>query len=314
MSLIAVLSMFGSFVAGVAVAAGHHFFYLSHEGQLVGTSTDQEWVLRISTGLTFLVRFLYSFSLGIVLVQLFWGRFQSVVGTTMGTADRVFEIRTSPAALFDLGFWAFSPIMAFHGIIYWLLPLAFVVAPSSLTIALRGSSDGQALVYEYHRRSLFLSYFIPGVLVFIGCIVGVINIMGSTRAYSSTLSTVIRTSGNETLDRLIEVADRSGGDPLPKRLAKIKVRLAVLYGTSVALDGENFAIEIAGSAGSGRIINNGTRHAPRGSSEDDEGRLAVQRVVEGRDSELENLPAAGSQDYHSVGAKAKDRPILLGER
>ncbi|KAK6529326.1 hypothetical protein TWF281_008503 [Arthrobotrys megalospora] len=309
MSLITVLSMFGSLTAGIAVAVGHHFFYLNNDGDFVGSSADQEWTLRIGAGLTFLVRFFYSFSLGVALVQLFWGRFQSVFGTTMGIADRAFEIRTSPAALFDLGFWVFSPIMVFHGIVYWLLPLALVVAPSSLTIALGGSSGEPALVYEYHRRNLFIAYLIPGVLVLIGCIVGVINIMGSTRSYSSTLSTVIRTSRNEALDRLIHMTDRNGGNPLPQRLARTKVRLAVLYGTSVALDGENFAIEVVGSGGR---IDEGARHTPPGTSQG-EGRLDVQRVEE-RDSELENLSTAESQDYPRGSAKAKDRPILLEGR
>lgn len=80
--------------------------------EFVGTSTDQEWVLRIGTGLTFLVRFFYSSSLGVILVQLFLGSFQNMSGTTIGTTYRVFEIRTSPAALFDLSFWAFSPMTA----------------------------------------------------------------------------------------------------------------------------------------------------------------------------------------------------------
>ncbi|KAK6510469.1 hypothetical protein TWF506_009575 [Arthrobotrys conoides] len=275
MSLITVLSMLGSLVAGVAVAVGHHFFYLSHDGHIVGTSADQEWVLRIGTGLTFLVRFFYSFSLGIVLVQVFWGSFQNTLGTTMGTADRAFEIRTNPAALFDLGFWAFSPMMVFHGIVYWLLPLALVIAPSSLTITIRRNSDELELLYEYHRRNLFLAYLIPGVLVVVGCIVGVINIMGSTKSYSSTLSTVIRTSRNESLDRLIQITDRNGGNPLPKNLARTKVRLASLYGTSVALDGENFAIEIVGYV-SGNMADNGTRQAHRGDGQGDEGRLGVQ--------------------------------------
>ncbi|KAK6511804.1 hypothetical protein TWF481_000710 [Arthrobotrys musiformis] len=263
MSLITVLSMFGSLVAGIVVAVGHHFFYLNHDGHIVGTPTDQEWVLRIGAGLTFLVRFFYSISLGIALVQLFWGSFQNIFGITMGTADRAFEIRTSPAALFDIGFWAFSPMMVFHAIVYWLLPLALVIAPSSLTITLGRNSGGSELVYEYHRRNLFIAYLIPGVLVFVGCIVGVINIVGSTRAYSSTLSTVIRTSRNEALDQAVRITDRSGGSPLPKHLARTKVRLATLYGTSVALDGENFAIEVVGTAsGSGGRIGGGTRSEP----------------------------------------------------
>ncbi|KAF3129828.1 hypothetical protein TWF703_008566 [Orbilia oligospora] len=207
----------------------------------------------------------------------------------MGTADRAFEIRTSPAALFDLSFWAFSPLMVFHGIAYWLLPLALVIAPSSLTITIRRNSDGSEFLYEYHRRNLFLAYLIPGVLVFVGCLVGVINIIGSTRSYSTTLSTVIRTSRNESLDRLIQITDRNGGNPLPKRLARTKVRLASLYGTSVALDGENFAIE------------------------EDEGKLGVQRVEE-RDSELDNLSTIGNQDQHHGTAKLKDQPVLLAGR
>ncbi|KAF3283571.1 hypothetical protein TWF132_010020 [Orbilia oligospora] len=312
MSLITVLSMFGSLVAGVAVAVGHHFFYLSHDGHIVGTSTDQEWVLRIGTGLTFLVRFFYSFSLGMVLVQLFWGSFQNTLGTTMGTADRAFEIRTSPAALFDLSFWAFSPLMVFHGIAYWLLPLALVIAPSSLTITIRRNSDGSELLYEYHRRNLFLAYLIPGVLVFVGCLVGVINIIGSTRSYSTTLSTVIRTSRNESLDQLIQITDRNGGNPLPKRLARTKVRLASLYGTSVALDGENFAIEVVGYA-SGNTADNGVRHTHHGNRQEDEGRFGVQRVEE-RDSELDNLSTIGSQDQHHGTAKLKDQPVLLAGR
>ncbi|KAK6335186.1 hypothetical protein TWF718_010623 [Orbilia javanica] len=312
MSLITVLSMFGGLVAGIAVAVGHHFFYLNHDGNPVGGSVDQEWVLRIGTGFTFLVRFFYSFSLGTILVQLFWGSFQSTLGTTIRTVDKAFEIRTSPVALFDLGFWVFSPMMVFHGIVYWLLPLALVISPSSLTIALRRNSDGPELVYEYHRRNLFIAYLIPSVLVFVGCIVGVINVIGSTRSYSNTLSTVIRTSRNEALDRIIEPTDRSGGNPTPGRLARTKVRLAVLYGTSVALDGENFAIEIVGST-SGNMTNNRARHTSRGGIQEEERRLGVQRV-EDRDSELEDLSTVESQGHHRGISNTKDQPISLAGR
>lgn len=149
------------------------------------------------------------------------------------------------------------------------------------------------------------------MLVFVGCIVGVINVMGSTRSYSSTLSTVRRTSRSKALDQLIRITDRNGRNPLPKRLARTKVRLATLYGTSVALDGENFAIEIVGSP-SGGMTDDGTRHTPRGGRQE-ERRLGVQRVEE-RDGELENLPTTESQDHHRGIVNAKDQPSLLAKR
>ncbi|EPS42886.1 hypothetical protein H072_3101 [Dactylellina haptotyla CBS 200.50] len=298
--------LLGGLLVGIGAAVGHHYFYLSHDGKPIGSRRDQEWVLRIGTGLAFLVRASFSISLCTALVQNFWNQLGGAFGQTMRVADQTFEVTTSPLALFDFRFWVFSPTMALFAMVYWLLPLAMLVGPSALTVAMSESANSTPqIVYNYNSRNLLLGYIIGGSLTLAISLIGVLAIIISGRSYSSNLSTVIRASRSSSLNELVQVTDTDGAQPLPEYLSRSKIRFGPVYGTSVALDGEVFAIEVVERG----TIRPTRAHGPR-VGERDTNRLNASQEIEG-DRVRSDLSTPRHQEYPRGSAQAKDRPIVL---
>ncbi|KAF7523250.1 hypothetical protein G7054_g11826 [Neopestalotiopsis clavispora] len=67
----AILILF-NLLLGILFAIAHHVFYESLDGKVVVDQHQQEWYLRIGTGLSFAVRTLLSASIGSAYVQLIW--------------------------------------------------------------------------------------------------------------------------------------------------------------------------------------------------------------------------------------------------
>lgn len=80
--------------------------------------------------------------------------------------------------------------------------------------------------FVYRPRNLLISY-ISGVAATAICVaVGFICISkASSAAFSTSFSTIMRTTRNPELDRLVPPAETSGAEPLSKALAAIKLRI-----------------------------------------------------------------------------------------
>lgn len=80
--------------------------------------------------------------------------------------------------------------------------------------------------YIYKSRILLISY-ISGVAATAICVaVGLVCISkASSAAFGTSFSTIVRTTRNPELDRLVSPAETSGAEPLSKELAAIKLRL-----------------------------------------------------------------------------------------
>lgn len=80
--------------------------------------------------------------------------------------------------------------------------------------------------FVYRPRNLLISY-ISGVIATAICVVvGFVCISkASSEAFSTSFSTIMRTTRNPELDRLLPPAETSGAEPLSKKLARIKLRL-----------------------------------------------------------------------------------------
>lgn len=80
--------------------------------------------------------------------------------------------------------------------------------------------------FVYRPRNLLISY-ISGVTATAVCvIVGFVCISkASSEAFSTSFSTILRTTRNPQLDNLVSPAGTSGAEPLSKPLATIKLRL-----------------------------------------------------------------------------------------
>lgn len=70
------------FVAGVSFGSGHHVFYRSLNNTVVSSPEQQQWAIRIGTGLTFLAKASFSAAVGIAFMQYIWIQFSSIRSST----------------------------------------------------------------------------------------------------------------------------------------------------------------------------------------------------------------------------------------
>jgi len=108
-----------SWIGGIAFAVGHHFFYARFDGQRVDMSSiSQLWIVRIGTGMAFLVKTLLVVSASIAFTQHQWL-------TTRSKPFKVRQIDTISSILGNaLGFfgtrvWLRFPVLSLLAGITW---------------------------------------------------------------------------------------------------------------------------------------------------------------------------------------------------
>ncbi|KAH6886870.1 hypothetical protein B0T10DRAFT_563104 [Thelonectria olida] len=124
-------AMTGFWLCGLAFSLGHHAYYASLDGKL---ARDQEWVIRYGTGFSFLVKACYAASLGIAIKQLVWALVRHAAAS-IRAIDAFFSITTDVTSLFVGELWRRTPNLAIVAVFFWLIPLAAVVTPSSISVS-----------------------------------------------------------------------------------------------------------------------------------------------------------------------------------
>ncbi|KAL1597770.1 hypothetical protein SLS60_008257 [Paraconiothyrium brasiliense] len=118
------------FVAGVGAAVGHHFFYMSLEGK---PSTDQLTMVRYGTALAFFVKSALVGSIVMCYRQRIWHTFRTRALTIAGI-DGLFSATEDPTQFFYNGEMMINAkIATIMAICSWLIPIASVLSPASLT-------------------------------------------------------------------------------------------------------------------------------------------------------------------------------------
>ncbi|KPM43804.1 hypothetical protein AK830_g2725 [Neonectria ditissima] len=125
--------MVSSVLFGTLLAVGHHLFYASLDGQIVTSSEQQVWNLRIGTGLAFLVKACLTAAAGLAYTQLLWYTLRSQEISLNGI-DAVFSVVNNIYGFATGEIWIRSPALVLIASIMWLLPLVAIVTPSSLTV------------------------------------------------------------------------------------------------------------------------------------------------------------------------------------
>ncbi|KAL4744153.1 hypothetical protein BDV11DRAFT_165839 [Aspergillus similis] len=120
-------------IIGLGLALGHHFYYFSLNGTIVPGQTQQEWSLRIGTGLAFLTKTFLTTSVGIACVQNLWWILR-MKPVRLSTLDSMWDIRGNIFNFFDPHIWLRGPNVAILGLISWCIPLVTVVTPSTLSV------------------------------------------------------------------------------------------------------------------------------------------------------------------------------------
>ncbi|KAF1812173.1 hypothetical protein P152DRAFT_370107, partial [Eremomyces bilateralis CBS 781.70] len=132
----------------------------------------------------------------------------------LSVADSLFDITSNPMGFFSYRLWKFSPLLVFLAVVHWQL----ITAPPTLTVVSIGVADRSENVYKYEPRNLVIAYVICGGMAFLGNIIGARPMFRTRRSYSNAFSTVIRTSRNPDLDKIIRGSDTDGANPLPESL------------------------------------------------------------------------------------------------
>lgn len=110
--------MTGSFLSGLALAIGHHFFYEYLNDRIVESQNQQEWFLRIGTGMAFLVRASLSAAVGIAYTQILWRTLRSKSFTIEGI-DSLFGVSHTASDFATWELWTAAPALAVVAVIAW---------------------------------------------------------------------------------------------------------------------------------------------------------------------------------------------------
>ncbi|KAL9618935.1 MAG: hypothetical protein Q9160_006399 [Pyrenula sp. 1 TL-2023] len=130
----------GFFIAGTALAIGHHFFYHNLNGTTVPANVDenwdlsfQQWKLRIGTGLAFLVKVCFTISVETAYTQLVWAHVRAR-NRSSSSLDALFAGTTDPSVYFNIEYLTRSRFVSLVASICWLLPLVVTITPATLNV------------------------------------------------------------------------------------------------------------------------------------------------------------------------------------
>ncbi|EXL45915.1 hypothetical protein FOCG_11911 [Fusarium oxysporum f. sp. radicis-lycopersici 26381] len=125
--------MTGSLFLGLLLAIGHHLYYHYLDGRVIKSQNQQEWFLRVGTGIAFLARALLSAAVGFAYTQILWRTLRSKSVTIEGV-NSLFGVLHNAWDFTTWELWTIAPALAVVAIIAWALPLIAVITPATLTV------------------------------------------------------------------------------------------------------------------------------------------------------------------------------------
>lgn len=123
--------MISGLLCGVAFALGHHFFYASWDSRIVQSNTEQEWNIRIGTGMAFLVKTCLTAAAGFAYTQLLWATLRSRHATLQGV-DAMFGVTTSAWDFLSAELWRKGFGLVLLAGILWCVVIVIIVQQSAL--------------------------------------------------------------------------------------------------------------------------------------------------------------------------------------
>ncbi|KAG5751776.1 hypothetical protein H9Q69_006083 [Fusarium xylarioides] len=125
--------MTGSLFLGLVLAIGHHLYYHYLDGRIIKSQNQQEWFLRVGTGIAFLARALLSAAVGFAYTQILWRTLRSKSVTIEGV-NSLFGVLHNVWDFTAWELWTAAPALAAVAIIAWALPLIAVITPATVTV------------------------------------------------------------------------------------------------------------------------------------------------------------------------------------
>ncbi|KAI1744693.1 hypothetical protein F4680DRAFT_405753 [Xylaria scruposa] len=123
-----------SLFSGVLFAVGHHCFYQYLNGQRVNEARfGQQTSIRIGTAASYLVRVAFVVTISTSYWQVFW-RTLHRKKISLHTIDSLADLLSSLSNFCNMAGFRASPILVGLAAVSWLVPLASLIAPATLTI------------------------------------------------------------------------------------------------------------------------------------------------------------------------------------
>jgi hypothetical protein len=108
-----------SWTCGIALAVGHHFFYVRFDNKRVDEiSVSQAWIVRIGTGMAFAVQTLLVVSASIACAQQQWLLTRSKP-FNVRQIDTVFSVLGNPLAFLQSRLWLRYPVLSLLAVVAW---------------------------------------------------------------------------------------------------------------------------------------------------------------------------------------------------
>ncbi|KAK6436851.1 hypothetical protein LTR95_006953 [Oleoguttula sp. CCFEE 5521] len=99
-------------------------------------------------------------------------------------------------------------------------------------------------IYAYNWQRLWLSYGLAFLATLVVVIIGGSSLAIAGASYSNKLSTVLRVTGGDRINRHIDEADRAGNDPLPEYLGKAELRCRIQQPARDGVSDESLGIPL----------------------------------------------------------------------
>lgn len=105
-------------LVGVGFGLGHHKYYDSFNDQPVLSNDQQQWAIRIGTGLAFLTKTAFTAAVGITFSQYLWviARKRAL---RLRSLDAAFTLISNPVSFFDFGVLRSAKVLVILALSSW---------------------------------------------------------------------------------------------------------------------------------------------------------------------------------------------------
>jgi hypothetical protein len=150
---VAPTTLLTSFIAGIGFAIGHHLFYARLQGQRIDSVTfTQQYNTAVGTAFAFLARAALVIAVATTYWQVFFKRLHRSL--PISTIDSLAGLMGTLKEFLSLGIYRASPLLIVLALLGWLIPIAMIFPPATLTVVSTSTTDGQELVYKTPNYTL----------------------------------------------------------------------------------------------------------------------------------------------------------------
>ncbi|TLD13316.1 uncharacterized protein PgNI_02991 [Pyricularia grisea] len=120
-------------VIGVGSALGHHLYYRSLDEREVSSEQEQQWAIRIGTGLAFSAKVALVASVVLAYTQRLWVTVRKR-SLTLQNLDDAFSLPTSPLSFFSAPLLKKGKVLYLLAICIWTIPFVALITPATLSV------------------------------------------------------------------------------------------------------------------------------------------------------------------------------------